>query len=70
MATDMLLVAMPEDETAGGTVLTSDSVHKCPRRISSTAPRPRRTVPAPGCTMARAAPKTSAVANSETAATR
>jgi hypothetical protein len=66
----MLLVAMAEDEIAGGTVLTSDSVQSRPRRRPSTASGPRSAVPAPGSTIARLAPNTSAVAKRAVAAAR
>ena len=66
----MLLVAMPDEDTAGGTVLTSDSVQRRPRRRPSMASGPSMAVPVPGWTMARLAPKASAVAKSAAAAAR
>src|SRR5207244_3541309 len=61
---------LPQRKAAGRTVRTGDSVQRGPRRRSSTASGPSSAVPAPGWTIARLAPKTSAVAKSAVAAVR
>src|SRR5688500_18751385 len=56
-ATEMLLVAIPEDETEGGTVLTRDSVHILPSSSPRMASGPRKASPRAGRFTATAKPQ-------------